>query len=64
MAVPLEDTFLAQLDVYMNQLIRVIHSKGGATREKTAAIFKILYQVRLCVTLISTAQSYFSLSNI
>jgi len=41
MAVPLEDTFLAQLDVHMSQLIRIIRLKGGATREKTAEILQI-----------------------
>ncbi|XDV19293.1 hypothetical protein PO909_024790 [Leuciscus waleckii] len=48
-AVPLEDTFFAQLDVHMSQLIGVIRAKGGATREKTAGIFHILDQENIHV---------------
>ncbi|KAI3361586.1 hypothetical protein L3Q82_013726 [Scortum barcoo] len=43
-ALPLEQTFLAQLDNYSDQLIHIIQAKGGATREKTANIIKTLDQ--------------------
>lgn len=35
-ALPLEQTFLAQLNNYSDQLIHVIQAKGRATRDKTA----------------------------
>ncbi|XP_041840820.1 uncharacterized protein LOC121639564 [Melanotaenia boesemani] len=43
-ALPLEQTFFAQLDKYSDQLIHVIQAKGGATREKTANIMQTLNQ--------------------
>lgn len=36
MAIPLEEKFMAQLDVHSSQLIKVIRAKGGATRQKIA----------------------------
>ncbi|XP_060776399.1 uncharacterized protein LOC132885891 isoform X2 [Neoarius graeffei] len=42
MAVPLEEKFMAQLDLHSSQLIRVIRAKGGATRQKTADIMETL----------------------
>ncbi|KAI3375306.1 hypothetical protein L3Q82_021090 [Scortum barcoo] len=44
-ALPLEQTFLAQLDKYSDQFIHIIQAKGGATREKTANIIQTLDQV-------------------
>ncbi|XP_028461691.1 uncharacterized protein LOC114573615 [Perca flavescens] len=44
MAVPLEDKFMAQLDMHSSQLIKVIRAKGGATRQKTANIMDTLDQ--------------------
>ncbi|CAB1419889.1 unnamed protein product [Pleuronectes platessa] len=44
MAVPLEEKFMAQLDMHSSELIRVIRSKGGATRHKIAGIMQILDQ--------------------
>uniref|UniRef100_A0A3B5PS92 PB1 domain-containing protein n=1 Tax=Xiphophorus maculatus TaxID=8083 RepID=A0A3B5PS92_XIPMA len=38
MALPLEQTFLAQLDRHSSQLIKVIQAKGGTTRAKMADI--------------------------
>ncbi|KAI3352670.1 hypothetical protein L3Q82_020124 [Scortum barcoo] len=43
-ALPLEQTFLAQLDKYSDQFIHIIQAKGGATREKTANIIQTLDQ--------------------
>ncbi|KAI3375435.1 hypothetical protein L3Q82_021918 [Scortum barcoo] len=43
-ALPLEQTFLAQIDKYSDQLIHIIQAKGGATREKTANIIQTLDQ--------------------
>ncbi|XP_035857795.1 uncharacterized protein LOC116054844 isoform X4 [Sander lucioperca] len=43
-AVPLEDKFMAQLDMHSSQLIKVIRAKGGATRQKTANIMDTLDQ--------------------
>lgn len=45
MAVPLEEKFMAQLDLHSSQLIKVIRAKGGATRQKTAGIMNTLDQV-------------------
>ena len=47
MAVPLEEKFMAQLDMHSSQLIKVIRAKGGATRQKTANIMDTLDQVHL-----------------
>ncbi len=47
MAVPLEEKFMAQLDIHSGQLIRVIRAKGGAVRQKTAMIMDTLEQVNL-----------------
>ena len=47
MAVPLEAKFMAQLDMYSSQLIRIIRAKGGATRQKTADIMDALDKVNL-----------------
>lgn len=47
MAVPLEEKFMAQLDVNSSQLIKVIRDKGGATRHKTVDIMDTLDQVNL-----------------
>ncbi|CAK6976839.1 hypothetical protein NFI96_024381 [Scomber scombrus] len=33
--IPLEETFMAQLDMHLSQLIRVVCAKGGATCQKT-----------------------------
>ncbi|KAI3359934.1 hypothetical protein L3Q82_014285 [Scortum barcoo] len=44
-ALPLEQTFLAQLDKYSDELIHIIQAKGGATCEKTANIMQTLDQV-------------------
>ncbi|XP_048857981.1 uncharacterized protein LOC125725256 [Brienomyrus brachyistius] len=44
MAVPLEEKFMAQLDLHSSQLIRVVRSKGGTTRQKTAHIIETLDQ--------------------
>ncbi|KAI4900314.1 hypothetical protein NFI96_028601, partial [Prochilodus magdalenae] len=44
MAVPLEERFMAQLDLHSSQLIRVIRAKGGATHQKTADIMETLDQ--------------------
>lgn len=49
MAVPLEEKFMAQLDMHSSQLIKVIRAKGGATRQKTADIMDTLDQVDLRV---------------
>ncbi|KAF0021708.1 hypothetical protein F2P81_026039 [Scophthalmus maximus] len=38
MTVSLEPKFMAQLDVYTSQLMRVVCAKGGATHQKTADI--------------------------
>lgn len=46
-AVPLEEKFMAQLDMHSSQLIRVIRARGGATRQKTADIMDTLDQVDL-----------------
>ncbi|XP_029302698.1 uncharacterized protein LOC115018037 [Cottoperca gobio] len=43
-AVPLEEKFMAQLDMHSSQLIRVICTNGGATRQKTADIINTLDQ--------------------
>ncbi|XP_066529235.1 uncharacterized protein [Hoplias malabaricus] len=45
MALPLEQTFLAQLDRHLSQLIKVIQAKGGATRAKMAGILRIYEEV-------------------
>ncbi|CAB1418469.1 unnamed protein product [Pleuronectes platessa] len=44
MAVPLEEKFMAQLDMHSSELIRVIRSKGGATCQKIAGIMQTLDQ--------------------
>ncbi|XP_053351506.1 uncharacterized protein LOC128521020 [Clarias gariepinus] len=44
MAVPLEEKFMAQLDLHLSQLIKVVRSKGGTTRQKTAHIIETLDQ--------------------
>ncbi|XP_032417683.1 uncharacterized protein LOC116719306 [Xiphophorus hellerii] len=45
MALPLEQTFLAQLDRHSSQLIKVIQAKGGATRAKMAGIMRTYDEV-------------------
>ncbi|XP_054888689.1 uncharacterized protein LOC129361694 [Poeciliopsis prolifica] len=45
MALPLEQTFFAQLDRLSSQLIKVIKAKGGATRAKIAGIMRIYDEV-------------------
>ena len=45
MAVPLEEKFMAQLDMHSSELIRIIRSKGGVTRQKIAGIMQTLDQV-------------------
>ena len=47
MTVPLEEKFMAQLDMHSSQLIKVIRAKGGAIRRKTAEIMDTLDQVNL-----------------
>ncbi|KAM9752956.1 uncharacterized protein ACNS7B_009248 [Menidia menidia] len=47
MALPLEQTFLAQLDRHSSQLIKVIQAKGGATRAKMAGIMRTYDEVQL-----------------
>ncbi|KAL7831297.1 hypothetical protein SRHO_G00308000 [Serrasalmus rhombeus] len=42
MAIHLEEKFMAQLDMYSSELIKVIHAKGGATRQKTTDIMDTL----------------------
>ncbi|XP_027900134.1 uncharacterized protein LOC114161178 [Xiphophorus couchianus] len=44
-ALPLEQTFLAQLDRHSSQLIKVIQAKGGATRTKMAGIMRTYDEV-------------------
>ncbi|XP_032429553.1 uncharacterized protein LOC116726778 [Xiphophorus hellerii] len=45
MALPLEQTFLAQLDRHSSQLIKVIQAKGGATHAKMAGIMRTYDEV-------------------
>lgn len=40
MALPLEQTLMAQLGRHSSQLIKVIQAKGGATHSKMAGIMK------------------------
>lgn len=47
MTVSLEPKFMAQLDVYTSQLMRVVCAKGGATHQKTADIMAAFDQVAL-----------------
>lgn len=44
-AVPLLTRFMAQLDKYSTQLLKIIRKKGGATKAKTATILEFLDQV-------------------
>ncbi|KAI9543538.1 hypothetical protein NQZ68_008585, partial [Dissostichus eleginoides] len=44
MTIPLEEKFMAQLDIHSSQLITVIRAKGGSTRQKTADIMDIFDQ--------------------
>lgn len=44
-AVPLLTRFLAQLDKYSLQLLKIIRKKGGATKAKAATILEFLDQV-------------------
>ena len=44
-AVPLLTRFMAQLDKYSTQLLKIIKKKGGATKAKTATILEFLDQV-------------------
>ncbi|XP_013884485.1 uncharacterized protein LOC106532868 isoform X2 [Austrofundulus limnaeus] len=44
-ALPLEQTFMAQLDGYSSRLIKVIKAKGGTTRAKMADIIKTYDEV-------------------
>ncbi|KAK0155739.1 hypothetical protein N1851_001768 [Merluccius polli] len=43
-AVPLLTRFMAQLDKYSTQLLKIIRKKGGATKAKTATILEFLDQ--------------------
>ena len=47
MTVPLEEKFMAPLDMHSSQLIKVIRAKGGAIRWKTADIMDALDRVNL-----------------
>ncbi|KAL7852224.1 hypothetical protein SRHO_G00180090 [Serrasalmus rhombeus] len=47
MAIHLEVKFMAQLDMHSSELIKVIHAKGGATRQKTTDIMDSLDKVDL-----------------
>ena len=44
-AVPLLPRFMAQLDKYSTQLLKIIKKRGGATKAKTAMILEFLDQV-------------------
>ncbi|MEQ2235768.1 hypothetical protein ILYODFUR_005617 [Ilyodon furcidens] len=44
-ALPLEQTFMTQLDSHSSQLIKVVQSKGGATRAKMPGIMKTYDEV-------------------
>ena len=44
-AVPLMTRFMAQLDKYSPQLLKIIRKRGGTTKVKTATILEFLDQV-------------------
>ncbi|CAB1455963.1 unnamed protein product [Pleuronectes platessa] len=44
MAVPLEEKFMAKLDLNSSELMRVIRKKGGATRQRLAGIIQTMDQ--------------------
>ncbi len=46
--VPLQPRFLASLDKHHSKLIEIIRNKGGAVREKTRDVLKVLDEVCTC----------------